>query len=418
MEKDIIKKDSATVSNVVVKKKDSLTIVILREIIACVIWLYLFIKIFVYDIDLYFLNLVAPELIKILNYKFFIYIGLIALTWLILGNKRFSKLVAVIVFFPVIFLFWRIPKLFWKSKSWIGVFASIGILFTFFSSLKLNFMIFALVSISILLITISSNSTLLFISMLGLFIYLIHHYIKKFIYAFKPSHIFTIQSDAINNFWETIKKNFKLSDDIKGLEVDNLNDAQQDKFCTNLQFVIIINRILYFVTEKLKKFQKSGLNVVYYFISIFFTIFTTIFIFALQNFALYKIDPASFSSAPKGNFFFFIYYSFNTLFTNSINDFYPISDYSRLLNSFEIFLAFVILAILLFLVTTIVRDKHNEEISTAIVSINNKGKEMENVIYEDYKMDISQAIKFVESVQGNMIRIIYYFSKNIDDDRI
>lgn len=400
------------------KKKDSTFVVSVREIIGGLFWVYLIIKIFIYDIDIFFLNKINPHWTFLLNYKFFILLGLLIIVWLIIGNKEFYKLLATIIFFPIIFLLWRIPKLFWKSKSWIGVFSSLGIIITFFNSIKVNLITFALVSTSVLFISVSNNQALLVISISILFLYLVYHYAKKFRYAFKPSNIFTMQSDAINKFWDTIKKNLTLAEDIRATEYDNMSISQKEKWSNNLQFLIVLNRILYFITTKVRKFQKSSLNVAYYFLNLFYTVILTVLIFAFQNFALFKINLNSFNTNPKGNFFFFIYYSFNTLFTQSVNDFYPISDSARFLNSFETLFSFMLLAILFFLLTTIVRDKHNEEISTAIISINSKSKELENVINEEYRMDINQAIKVIESLQGNLIKIIYYFSQDIDDKSV
>jgi len=96
--------------------KDSSRVVITREIIAAILWLFLIIKVFIFDIDSYIISLINPKFVSILNYKFFILIALIAIVWGILGNKKFLKLISVIIFYPFIFLFWRVPVIFWKSK--------------------------------------------------------------------------------------------------------------------------------------------------------------------------------------------------------------------------------------------------------------------------------------------------------------
>jgi hypothetical protein len=148
-------------------------------------------------------------------------------------------------------------------------------------------------------------------------------------------------------------------------------------------------------------------------LSLILTVCITVIVFSFINLAIYKADPYSFNSIPRGNFLFFVYYSFNTLFTNSINDFYPISDIARFISSLEIFFGFLIIVILFFLFTTILRDKHNEEIDSAIVALKKQGQELESYISTEYKMDIDAAIKTVEEIKGGMIKIIYFFSKYI-----
>ncbi|MDP3149296.1 MAG: hypothetical protein Q8N83_09240 [Ignavibacteria bacterium] len=419
MSEELVKNSTEVTKDISEKKpKEAKWVVGLREIIGGILWSFLIVKIFFFDIDIFFINAINPSWVVILNYKFFINLGILSILWITLGNDKFLKLISTILFFPWILLFWRIPKIFWKSKSWIGVFASIGIVFTFFSTLKTNFMNFTVISFSVLVVWISYSQPLLIIAMIFLFLYLIYHYAKRFKYAFKPSHIFTIQSEVINRYWSNIKDYFKLAEDIKAADFDNMSAIQKEKWCNNLQYLLIVNRLFFFITSKLRKFQKSRLNIIYYFVSMFFTLIVTVIIFSLQNFALFKIDPNSFNALPKGNFFFFIYYSFNTLFTNSINDFYPISDFARFLNSFETFFSFLFVAIVFFLFTTIIRDKHNEEITSVIETMTKKGHELEGLISVEYNMELLQAIRLVEEIKGNLIQVIYYFTKNIDDDSI
>jgi hypothetical protein len=195
-----------------------------------------------------------------------------------------------------------------------------------------------------------------------------------------------------------------------------MSEEQHNKWAMHLQFMIIINRVCLFITSKLRNFQKSNVNVVFYILSIFYTVFFTVFTFALINFAIYKVDPNSFNTSPKGNFFFFIYYSFNTLFTNSINDFFPIAPLSRFANSLEIFFAFLLLVILFFLFTTILRDKHNEEINTAIVTVNKQAKDLNTFVQQEFNMTVDDAINIIKNLNGSLIKVIYYFSKDIDDN--
>lgn len=395
------------------KKKDSKFKVYFRESIGFLFWAYLFIKILVFDIDVFIINEYVPFLKWIIDYKFFILIAVIAIYWLVVGNKEFAKTISVILFYPLILIFWRIPVIFFKRKSWIGVFASIGITTSIFKNIKINFIVFTAVSISLLFIIISSSAFLLYLSSFILLCYLTFHFFRKIKFSFKPSHIFSMQSDAFINFWRKHNDKFGLANELKDVDYKEMDSSALQKWSTSLQTVIIFNRICYFFTSKLRDYQKSRFNVAIYLFSLIITVCITIIIFSFVNLAIYKADIYSFNSIPRGNFLFFVYYSFNTLFTNSINDFYPISDIARFISSLEIFFAFLILVILFFLFTTILRDKHNEEIDTAIVALKKQGQELESYISTEYKMDIDSAIKTVEEVKGGMIKIIYFFSKYI-----
>ncbi len=395
------------------KKQDSRFKVYYRESIGFLFWTYFFIKILVFDIDVFIINEYVPFLKWIISYKFFILIAVIALYWIVFGNKELAKTISVILFYPFILIFWRIPFIFFKRKSWIGVFASIGITTSIFKNFKTNFIIFTTVSIALLFIIISSSTLLLHLSSFILLCYLTFHFFRKFKFSFKPSHIFSMQSDAIINFWRKHNDKFGLANELKDVDYKEMDSSTLQKWSTSLQTIIIFNRICYFFTSKLRDYQKSRFNVAIYLLSLILTVCITAIVFSFINLAIYKSDPYSFNSIPRGNFLFFVYYSFNTLFTNSINDFYPISDIARFISSLEIFFGFLIIVILFFLFTTILRDKHNEEIDSAIVALKKQGQELESYISTEYKMDIDAAIKTVEEIKGGMIKIIYFFSKYI-----
>ncbi len=59
-----------------------------REFLAILIWGYAIIKLFVFDLDVFLIEKFSPNYIWILQYKFFILIGIAAIVWLVTKNKQ------------------------------------------------------------------------------------------------------------------------------------------------------------------------------------------------------------------------------------------------------------------------------------------------------------------------------------------
>jgi hypothetical protein len=270
--------------------------------------------------------------------------------------------------------------------------------------------------ISLVLILANNSIALLYISIFILFIFICYHFINKLIKAFKPQQLFKIQSDALTKICNSSISSFKLPEDIKNKNQDNLTDDDIVKIQTNLQLNLIINKICYFLASKINKIKKQKISFVFYSINIFYTIFLTIIIFSLMNYAVYKINPLSFESPGKVSFIFFLYYSFNTFFTYNINDFGPILALSRILNSTEIFFGILTIVILVLLFYTIIREKHDKEMENAIIKLKEQGSLIEKHIISEYKMTIPEAISKIEKLKSSMISVIYYFTSNIDAD--
>ena len=110
-----------------------------RETLAILLWIYVITKLFIFDIDIFLIEKIFPSYIWLINYKFFVLIGILAAVWLVTKNKRILLWSLFIFFYPVILVFWRIPFLLFKKRSWNLIFALIDSIISFFKSFKISF---------------------------------------------------------------------------------------------------------------------------------------------------------------------------------------------------------------------------------------------------------------------------------------
>lgn len=388
-------------------------LVLLREIIISLLWLFILIKLFIFDLDIYIFKNLFNWFGWVIDYKFIILILSITAFWIIANKTFFLQTIALTIFYPFFLFFWRIPKALLKTKSWVTIFGSINIIVSFLRDIKLNFIIFAMVITSLVTILFSNTELLLVAAMIILFLYLLYHFSLRVYYSFAPSKIFAVESNTLISLWESNKEKFYLPNELKSFKEEDIPKEKFDKWSTNLQILIIFNKLCHFVASKLKSFQKSRTAVLYFIIGILFTLFVTILVFAFINYGLYKIAPENFDNASHGNILFFIYYSFNTILTSSIHDFNPVSSIARILNSTEIGFGILILIILVFIKLTVQNEKYNEEINNVIVAIEKQGNDLEKFVGEEFNLSVDDAIHEIDKIKGIFIKIIFYFTKNI-----
>ena len=118
------------------KKKSKTVLKAVREIIAISVWVFGAVKLFVFDIDIFLIQRFFPNYAWVINYKFFILITLLSIIWLTTKNKQILLWSLFIIFYPIIFIFWRIPVFLFKRQSWNLVFAVIDSIILFFKSFK------------------------------------------------------------------------------------------------------------------------------------------------------------------------------------------------------------------------------------------------------------------------------------------
>jgi hypothetical protein len=95
-------------------------------------------------------------------------------------------------------------------------------------------------------------------------------------------------------------------------------------------------------------------------------------------------------------------------------DFYPVGSFARFMNSVEIFFGFLILAILFFLITNVVRERHTEELDQMIVLAKARGGELDKLILSEFDLTVEEALQEVEKIKGSLLKLIYYLASQID----
>jgi hypothetical protein len=171
---------------------------------------------------------------------------------------------------------------------------------------------------------------------------------------------------------------------------------------------VLFNRVCLFVAKKLKDYQSSGLNIVSYVITILSLFFTTVIIFCFLFYGLYKLDPTLFYVNNKHHLFYFLYFSFNNLFFNSIQEVNATGPLSQTFVMLENLLALLLVAIFIALFFSIRHQRHSDELNVVIENIKNEGDSMESFIKAEYKINnIDEAIAELEKLKSSFIKLIY-----------
>lgn len=385
----------------------------LAEVISIFLWSYLLIKLFVYDIDNYFLRTSYPTFSWIIDYKFFIFLVLLVLLLFILGTRKFFKLIAFVLGYPFFLFFWRLPKLLFGNKNWMGLFVALGTSVSFFKSFRLNMAISTAVLVAGLLILVSGSKTLLIISMAVLFVYLVIHFIRRFSYSLKKFDIITKLSMNILDFWTKIQAS-QAETQKQPAGSESIEKKEVEARANRLQWLLVFNKGCLFLISKLRYMQKSASTFIYYFINLLGSVFITILVFSFLNLGLNKIDHSGYSIQLNGRFIDFFYYSFGLFFGGINSGITAVGDVAKALGVAEICFRWMVVAILLYYLFNIVREKHKTDIETSITQLRQQGTELERVINGEYQLSVEEAIKEVEKVKGSMLVFINYLISNID----
>jgi len=391
----------------------SIVLPIIKNLLSISFWVYIITKLFIYDLDTLLVKKYFPENEWIISYKFFLLLGLVTLVWVFTKNSKIIGWFLFIVFYPFILFFWQIPVLIFKSKSWTIAISFVNTIISFFNSFKYSFFVFSISAISFCLLFNYNNKTLTYILILVLLIILIVIYAHRLLTIFMPSSMYKIHLKFVAFLINNTDKMTTIDDEIRNLPVAQMSSTQLQKWSTNLQFAIILNRGCYFLSSKLNEYQKSNLNIVFYLLNLFILSIITVFFFAAMNFGLFRIHPDAFTVNHAPNFFSFIYYSFNTIFFSTIPEIIASNGEAHLLRMIEMIFSFSLISIFTVLIFNIKSKKHTDELGKIITELNYQGTQMDSRINSEYQLTIDDAIAELERLKSGMIKIIYFLSKNM-----
>jgi len=397
-------------------------VVVIREIVAMLFWGYVITKVFILDIDLILVEKLSPNYLWLIQYKFFILLGLLAIILLVTKNKQLILWSLFIIFYPLLLIFWRIPVLLFRRKSWSFLLALIDSIVPFLKSFRFTFIALALFLISVVVILTVSNPIPLWISMTVMLTFHFWVFLQKFLSVLKPSGADQVYIKIFSFFGELVK--FKpvpaaptavLSDKELELTLEDMDEKQIQKWTTGVLWLALFNRVCLFVAKKIKSYLDSRFNIISSVFGILILVLFTVLSFSLLNFGLFKINPNYFSFQAEPTIFNFFYYSFNIFLFNPIQEIIAKAPIAQIANMVEYLFAIFLIAIFVSLVFSFRSQRETEELNNLIAFLTEEGTKAEGVLKDKYRLNtVEEAMEALQKLNSIFAEWLFKITNTIN----
>lgn len=418
MDKSIIKAEDKKESKVVDKKKEQKKRIVskIRRIIAIAFWIYVPIKAFIYDFDTAILTCFAPSYLWIVEFRLFWFLLIVSVCWIYMGGREFVKTILYIFSYPVTFFLGEIVRGIIKYfdivlKFFGGDFFNL-ILFVgnYFIGIKkhLSFRVFLLLLMvsSIVFIFRTDNMIVQYIAICYLLFYLLIHYFLKVKAIFSPTTLFS----SLDNLIIKLKSNLNRKSDSEEKKVKNLYDNAK------LDFLVFWYFLLGFVRKKVKDFTHSPKIVLYYVLSLCYSIFLTVLIFNAIYFSVFKLYPHSFEFEGNCSFVSFTILSINSLISMEPNIIKPVALFPSILITIEGLTGWMLSIIYITILFIIIIKHYNATVERIVSNIEFELKTIEGYMQTKHELSLSEAIEKLRENENNSITAIDYFNEKIRED--
>lgn len=360
------------------------------------LWVYVTVKLFVFDLDSYVVDEYVPQGQVALEYKFFIVGGVLILMLLFSKGRRLMYL--YVISFPLVVVFWKIPKWLYRFKSWIAVFLVLNAATSFVRHFKFNAVTRFLALLSLVLIGVARNGIVMAASAAYLGIYFVVLMVRTMWFAIKPSHFLAAQQKLVKGLADgsftthLVGVNKELRDD----SVQKFNASQLSTFIANLSNAVLVSKGVYFWAYQLEKYRTSAAALIVSTFSYASLYLQGVIFFTAVNYAILRIEPGAFAYKGDPSVLQIAYYS---LFTGAGSFLTPISTSATIVKLAINIIGPLFLAAL---VTQFVISRRQVEqdaaASEAVEGIKKAGSELEKRFRDEYDISTGEAIEWLSQL--------------------
>jgi hypothetical protein len=359
-----------------------------RECLAIAIWFLIFIKVFVYDVDLLIVDKV-PWLQRLYPYKFFLLIGFMALVWITLGTKRTWKTIGYIAAYPLILLLWRIPKQIFKNWALLIVF--LPAIESVILTVKWRFILGSLTMLAALGICLSRKPGIVIGCMAVLLLYLSYHYILRLRVAFRPTSVFADIGPTVEGMWRSSISTYKGNEFKARSAPDAKPSDYPKKHIQNIKDLYLSNLFWAHVAKKLDQAVSTRRTDVYFIVALIYSFVLTVTVFGFQYLALFKLDPSSFNNAEQASFWSFLLFSFNAILHTGFATVVPASGPALLWANLELVAGLIIGLCLVFILLTSSRERYRQDVKGVADKLSASAKQIERFLEKKLRMRLIDA---------------------------
>ncbi len=366
------------------------------DTVASMIWVYAFLKLFVGDFDRWVVGSINPSLLWLIDYRFFFLLALFTVAVLVLRKAQYLLPVVYVLFFPLILIVWKIPRVYYRSGNWMLVLGTLQIAWSVLRSLRFAVVGFSLVVFSSLILRVSSWPFLLFgvaTTMGLLWVYILG---RAVVSAPRPSRFVKAQQTfvvrALSN--ENTRRAVLPGPELTHPSIVKYNKAQADNFVMKGSMGVALYGTGHVLADQLEKYRTSGISVVFSAASVVTLILQAVILLSIGNLALLRADPSQFELTGEVKFAGVVRYTFNSLFLSEIDAMQPVGVFATTLNILAgLSVAVIALVLVVSIVFGIRQSKDDENMRIAIDDMRKKSDEFARVLVEEYRVPMKDLVQ-------------------------
>ena len=363
---------------------------------AAVLWTCIFVKLFIYDIDVLIAEKFFPEIAWVTRFQLASTLVLVLLLCLVLrwrwvkyclARKHVRGTILYLIFFPAF-----VPaKLAFKAaiRHWPIVLALLPEWKRVLRTIRSTLIWTALVALSIIVVALSSQVFQLIVAMCVLGLFVCRQFTLDFRRAFLPSGLCHNSALLLQAMHSALEKS--LSDGRAArLKLDDSSEQFRVKYLQTLEVAYVWLNCLQHATSRVQHVIRIRFLDIYLIATVLRTFAIGVLIFAIEYFALLKLDGAAFSPSAAITFIDLLGYSLGLMVNSGVSPVEPISTAAIWVSHAQTICFVLLISVFLSLLVGIAREKHQKELDQVLQEIQSSASRAFTVIQSEFDLTMEE----------------------------
>lgn len=376
-------------------------------------WLWVFLKLFIADVDRYLIRLLAPRFEVLVDLRFFVFLAVFAIAVLALRRRHFFAGIVYVAVFPLVVVLWKIPKALFKAKSWVVFLGVVEAVTSIATNIRSVVVTTVLSLFSALIVIATDQLTLVSAAVVVLALILAASLFWTARYSLKPSRFLRKQEEGMTRLLDSqgLRTFTAVGAELRGREIERFDAQQQNQFLMHVAGSVFAHRLLQYWAFQLDEYRRSPAALLYSSLAYVLMLVASVASLTLINVGIYKVDPSGYVAAAEPSVLVFARYTFASLYAGEIA---AVQASSELANLVSVVSTFVGLALLAGVFTTLVlsfrREKQDAALLAAIARVREAGRRVEERHRAEYEIGVDEAMERLEDLQYGLIGVIRFFA--------
>lgn len=394
-------------------------VIIVLDVVSVVWWSYVTLQILGLDPLRGALGLISDDFAAVANYRYLFFLVVLPLASAIFWKVKMVAYLLYVLFFPLVVVFWKAPKLILRARDWSVVMAVANGIGLAIRNFRYGLVSKCLLLLAVSIILLSSSSQLLYFAALLLLGLLSWATVRTIRRTFERSWFLKSQIDAIDTItsFGVVKNFMAIKKGDAGRLPDRLEPTEASQIATAVSLAVAINKSLYFWAYQLKQYRQTRLGVIFDVVAYVWLFIGAVGAFGMANVALNFADASQYSNPNDVGGFGFFLYGASTLMFGGAGGVTAVGDAASGLALVGGLYGVCILAIVaLDLLLTVRRERDDAALDATVDALKSRARDQDKRLRRDAFVGVDEAARRMEQIGFNLFSwLLNYVSENLPD---